>query len=244
MSASLPVAWLWRTPMPRWSRKPTGTVESAPLWLSIATWPSARSNSINIVEKLAIAPVPKLASPCEVGPEDPHAGLVRRGHHPPLLGLASNGVDLAEARRHHHRDLDAARGAVLHSADGVVPGDRDDHHLWRFRQIREAGIALVALDLGARRIDRKNLALKAELVEVMHRAAANLIGIFRSANNGDGTRIEGSPETAHNVVLSKVGTRPPVNRRYRAVTLSPMARSLSPWALMRKPAAVSTSTMP
>ncbi len=54
--------------MPRWRRNPTGTVDSAPLWLSIATCPSALSMSMNMVEKLAIAPVPKLARPCEFGP--------------------------------------------------------------------------------------------------------------------------------------------------------------------------------
>ena len=39
-----------------------------PLWLTIATGPSAGSISENIVEKLATAPVPKFASPCELGP--------------------------------------------------------------------------------------------------------------------------------------------------------------------------------
>ena len=45
------------------------------------------------------------------------------------------------------------------------------------------------LHLGARRIDRENPALEAELVEVMHRAAADLVGILRCADDGDGTRI-------------------------------------------------------
>src|SRR3954470_14556116 len=40
----------------------------APLWLTIPTGPSAGSSSMNMVEKLAIAPVPKLARPCEFGP--------------------------------------------------------------------------------------------------------------------------------------------------------------------------------
>ena len=48
--------------------------------------------------------------------------------------------------------------------------------------------------------------------------------------------------TGH-VTFSKYGTSRPANGTNRAVTLSPMARSLSPWAIMRKPSAVSTSTM-
>ncbi len=40
----------------------------APLWLTMPTGPSAGGASMNIVEKLATAPVPKLASPCEFGP--------------------------------------------------------------------------------------------------------------------------------------------------------------------------------
>ncbi len=40
----------------------------APLWLMIATGPSAGAASRNIVEKLATAPEPKFARPCEFGP--------------------------------------------------------------------------------------------------------------------------------------------------------------------------------
>ena len=135
--------------------------------------------------------------------DDAHAGLVRDLDHAPLLGLAHDGVDLAEARRHHHRDLDAARGAILHRADGVVAGDCDDHHVGRFRQIGQAVVAFVTLHLGARRIDRENLALEAELVEVMHRPAADLVGIFRRTDDGDGFWIECGLKTAHDLVLAK-----------------------------------------
>lgn len=175
--------------------------------------------------------------------DDPHPGLVRDLDHVPFLGLARNRVDFTETRRHHHRDLDATRRAILHRADGVVAGDGDDHHLRRFRQILQARIALVALHFRPRRIDRKNLALESELVEVMNRPAADLVGILRCADDGDGARIEGGLEAAHGLVLSKYGTRRSVNFVNFAVTLSPMARSLSPWAIMRKPSVVSTSTM-
>ena len=57
---------------------------------------------MNMVEKLATAPVPKLASPCEFGPDDPHAlGAGARGHRR-LLALAV-GVGFAEAGTHHDR---------------------------------------------------------------------------------------------------------------------------------------------
>ena len=39
-----------------------------PLWLMTATGPSCGATSRNMVEKLAIAPLPKLARPCELGP--------------------------------------------------------------------------------------------------------------------------------------------------------------------------------
>jgi len=132
---------------------------------------------MNMVEKLAIAPVPKLASPCELGPTMRMPALCRGLDHAALLGFARDSVDLAEAGRHHHRDLDAVGRAILHRADGVVAGDRDDHHLRRFRQIGETLVAFVALHLLARRIDRIDFALEAELVEVVHRTAADLVGI-------------------------------------------------------------------
>ena len=145
----------------------------------------------------------EIGEPLRIRPDDAHAGLVRGFDHAPLFRLAGDRVDLAETRRHHHRDLDAMRGAILHRADGVVAGHRDDHHFRRFRQIGEARIAFVALHFRARRIDRENLALEAELVEVMHRPAADLVGIFRGADDGDGFRIEGGSQTAHDVVLAK-----------------------------------------
>ncbi len=40
----------------------------APLWLTMPTGPSSGSTSMNMVEKLAMAPVAKLARPCELGP--------------------------------------------------------------------------------------------------------------------------------------------------------------------------------
>ena len=40
----------------------------APLWLMMPTGPSAGATSVNMVEKLATAPVPKFARPCEFGP--------------------------------------------------------------------------------------------------------------------------------------------------------------------------------
>ena len=88
---------------------------------------------MNMVEKLAIAPVPKLANPCEFGTDDAHAGLVRGLHHPPLFRLARNRIHFAEARSHDDGDLDAMRGAIFHHTDGVVAGDRDDYHFGRFR---------------------------------------------------------------------------------------------------------------
>ena len=145
----------------------------------------------------------EIGQPLRIRPDDPHAGLVRGLDHAALLGLAGDGIDLAEARRHHHGDLDAMRGAIIHRADGVVAGDRDDHHFRRFRQIGEALVAFVALHFGARRIDREDLALEAELVEVMHRTAADLVGVFRGADDGDGAWIECGPETAHGVILLK-----------------------------------------
>lgn len=39
-----------------------------PLWLMTATGPSPGATSRNMVEKLAMAPLPKLARPCELGP--------------------------------------------------------------------------------------------------------------------------------------------------------------------------------
>src|ERR1019366_9520643 len=185
----------------------------------------------------------EIGQPLRIRPDDAHAGLVRGLDHLPLLRLAGDGVDFAKTRRHHHRDLDAVRGAILHRADGVVAGDRDDHHFRSFRQIGQAVVAFVTLHLGARRIDRKDPALEAELVEVMHRTAADLVGVFRRADDRDGFWIEGGLETAHYFVLAKYGTRRPAKRANRAVTLSPMTRSLSPWAIMRKPSAVSTRTM-
>jgi hypothetical protein len=77
------------------------------------------------------------------------------------------------------------------------------HHVRRFRQIVEAVVAFAALHLRARRIDRKDLALEAELVEVMHRAATDLVGIFRGADDGDGAWIKRGLETAHVFVLAK-----------------------------------------
>ncbi len=138
-----------------------------------------------------------------IGPDDAHAGLARGFHHAPLFGFTGDGVDLAEAGRHHHRDLDAVGGAIIHHPDGVVAGNRDDHHLGRFRQFVEALVAFVTLHLGARRVDRKDPALEAELVEVVHRTAADLVGIFRSANDGDGARIKRGLETVHCFTFSK-----------------------------------------
>ena len=178
-----------------------------------------------------------------IGADDAHAGLVCRLDHAALLRLAGDGIDLTKTRRHHHRDLDAVRGAVLHHTDGVVAGDRDDHHVGGFRQVSQAVVAFVTLHLGARRIDRENLALEAELVEVMQRPAADLVGVFRRTDDGDGFWIECGLKTAHDLVLAKYGTRRPANGANRAVTLSPMARSLSPWAIMRKPSTVSTRTI-
>jgi hypothetical protein len=40
----------------------------APLWLTIATGPSSGGDSRNMVEKFAMAPVPKLARPWVLGP--------------------------------------------------------------------------------------------------------------------------------------------------------------------------------
>jgi hypothetical protein len=62
-------------------------------------------------------------------------GLVRGLDHPPLLGLARDRIDFAEARRHDDSDLDAVGGAIFHHADGVVTGDRHDRHVRRFREI-------------------------------------------------------------------------------------------------------------
>ena len=145
----------------------------------------------------------EIGQPLRVRPDDAHAGLVRGFHHAPLFRLAGDRVDFAKTRRHHHRDLDAMRRAIFHRANGVVAGHRDDHHLRRFGQIGEARIALVALHFRARRIDRENPALEAELVEVMHRPAADLVGIFRRADHGDGFGIEGGSQTTHDLVLAK-----------------------------------------
>src|SRR5260370_32366981 len=84
---------------------------------------------------------------------------------------------------------------------GRVAGARNDHLLGRLWKIGEIFVAFVALDLGARRIDREDLALEAELVEVMHRPTADLVGIFRCADDGDGAWIKRGPETAHDFVL-------------------------------------------
>ena len=135
--------------------------------------------------------------------DDAHAGFLRGVDHAALFRLARDGIDLAEAGRHHHRDLDAVRGAILHRTDGAVAGDRDDHHFRGLRQIGEALVAGKTLHLGARRIDRENPALEAELVEVMHRAAADLVGVFRCADDGDGFRIECGLKTAHDLTFSK-----------------------------------------
>ena len=145
----------------------------------------------------------EIGQPLRIGADDAHAGLVRGLDHPPLLRLAGDRIDFAKARSHHDRDLDAMRGAILHHADGVIAGDRDDHHLGRFRQVVEALVAFVALHLRARRIDRENPALEAELVEVMHRPTADLVGIFRCADDGDGAWIKRGLETAHDFVLIK-----------------------------------------
>ena len=56
----------------------------------------------------------EIGEPLRIGTDDAHAGLVRGLDHPPFLGLAGHCVDLAEARRHHDRDLDAVRGAIFH----------------------------------------------------------------------------------------------------------------------------------
>src|SRR3978361_11883 len=77
----------------------------------------------------------------------------------------------------------------------------------------------------------------------MHRPTTNLVGIFRRADDGHGFRVEGGLETAHDLLLSKYGTRRPANGANRAVTRSPMARSLWPCAIIRKPSAVSIRTM-
>ena len=148
ISASLPVAWVWRTPMPRWRRNPTGTVDNAPLWLSIATWPFGTVHIHEHGGEACNRAGAEIGKPLRIRPDDAHAGLVRGLDHPPLFRLAGDGIDLAESRRHHHRDLDAVRGAILHRADGVVAGDRDDHHFGRLRQIGQALVAFVALHLG------------------------------------------------------------------------------------------------
>ncbi len=49
--------------------------------------------------------------------------------------------------------------------------------------------------------------------------------------------------SSHDLVLAKYGTSWPANGAKLAVTLSPIERSLSPWAIMRKPSRVSTRTM-
>ena len=138
-----------------------------------------------------------------VRPDNAHAGFLRGFHHAAFLGLARHRVDLAKTRRHHHRDLDAVRRAFVHRAHGVVAGYRDDHHLGCFRQVGEARIALVALHFRPRRIDRENFSLEAELVEVMHRTAADLVGIFRRADHRDGFWIEGGSQTTHDVTFVK-----------------------------------------
>src|SRR4051794_34697827 len=134
-------------------------------------------------------------------------------------------------------------GAVLHHADGVVAGHSDNRHFRRLGQIGEALVAFVSLHLGARRIDREDLALEAELVEVVHRPAADLVGIFRGADDGHRFRVERGTQTSHGLVLVKYGMRRSVKRRKSALTRSPILRSRSPCAIMRKPSAASTRTI-
>src|SRR5258705_426448 len=123
-------------------------------------------------------------------------------------------------------------------ADAALAQESDRHRGQRAALAQHRDVPL-----GARRIDRENPALEAELVEVMHRPAADLVRIFRRTDDGDGFWIECGLKTAHDLVLAKYGTRRPANCANRAVTLSPMERSLSPWAIMRKPSTVSTRTI-
>jgi hypothetical protein len=89
------------------------------------------------------------------------------------------GEAAAEDARHRH----AAPAAFLERLLHVL--DQDVRVVDRFRDIRDAGIGLLAEDLLARRIDREDLSGVAMLSEIALRTRSALCGVARSSDERD-----------------------------------------------------------
>jgi hypothetical protein len=102
-----------------------------PLWLAIAIGPSSAGTSTNIVEKLAITPLPKLRRPCVFGPNDAHPLCARPFGHA-ALDLAAFLSGFAESRCNDDRRLDAPLGAFVDRGNRRVAADDHERKLGHF----------------------------------------------------------------------------------------------------------------
>ena len=107
-----------------------------------------------------------------------------------LWCFAALRAGLAEARGDHHGRFHAARRTVVHGGHGLVAADDEQRQFRGLGQCGERGVALEALHLVVRRIDRVDAPGKAVLLHAMDRPPADLVDVPGSTDDGNGLRVE------------------------------------------------------
>ncbi|MCY1510575.1 hypothetical protein D9M68_449570 [compost metagenome] len=126
----------------------------------------------------------QVGQPHAVGPGDGHAAFARKGGQ---RGLARDAgfAGLGKARRIEDGGPDAAGMAALQLRQHFVGAERQHRDVRHRRQGLHIGVAGQPGDLRIARIDRVNLPLVAEALQVVQRHAADAAGIARGADDGD-----------------------------------------------------------
>jgi hypothetical protein len=105
-----------------------------------------------------------------------------------LLSGEPGGAALHESACPHDAGLDPGRRAFAHETSDGRSRNCQDRKIRRRRQIRDAGETWQAADRFAAAIDGINHARGLKLAEEAHRRTADIAGLIRGADHGDGAR--------------------------------------------------------
>ena len=123
-SASLPVAWAWRTPMPRRAQQAVGHDAHGAALAHDADRAVLRRDLVEHGREARDRAGAEIREPLRVRPDHAHAARPRPRHHGALRLLAASAPVSPKPERHHDGDLDAHVAAFVERRTAARPAPR------------------------------------------------------------------------------------------------------------------------